>query len=59
MRSGNVIITTYQVSVSERISGKLYNTKPSPKMTVLQRNDKGKWLILAHANLNLSKVNNN
>ena len=55
-RSHNVIIATYQVSVSEYINGKHYSTKPSPRMTVLQRNDKGKWLILAHANLNLPKV---
>lgn len=55
IRNNNVIIATYRVAVAEYINGKLYSTQPMPRMTILQRNKKGRWLILAHVNLSVPK----
>ncbi|MFC2117421.1 nuclear transport factor 2 family protein [Bacteroidota bacterium] len=49
-QNGNVIITTYMVSVEETIEGIRLSKAPAARMSVFVKND-GKWQFLAHANL--------
>ncbi|MCF8358746.1 MAG: nuclear transport factor 2 family protein [Prolixibacteraceae bacterium] len=49
-QDGDVLITTYMVSVEETIEGERLSKKPAARMTVFKNND-GQWQWIAHANL--------
>jgi len=49
-QNGNVIITTYMVSVEETIEGERLSKTPAARMSVFVKNE-DKWQWLAHANL--------
>ncbi len=49
-QDGDVLITTYMVSVEETIEGERLSKKPAARMTVFVKND-GNWQWIAHANL--------
>jgi len=56
-QEGNVIITSYMVSVEETIEGERLSKEPAARMSVFVYNE-GKWQWLAHANLKpLAKSN--
>lgn len=49
-RNGPALVVTYEVAVEETIRGARLPKAPSPRMTIFLRDERGRWVWLAHAN---------